>query len=194
MTQPPISNGTGHLTVDTLNANLGLVEAYGYDPLPSGEHVTERYISRDGGGLWQARTFAGKPRIRRMARLGATTIASVGDQRNPNGGALDEGNIPFARSDDRMRTWRALDQPIVARGRWVTGFWMKKALERSLRARTRRGSGRHETWARTGHGCQRPAAPLLTTSFRCSIKQSLAYLRLCLRWLIQSADPEMLAG
>src|SRR6185437_16834529 len=82
---PPISNGTGHLTVDALNPNLLLAEAYGYDPLPGGEHVTERYISRDGGASWQARTFAGKSLIRLMATLGTTTIASVGDQRNSNG-------------------------------------------------------------------------------------------------------------
>jgi hypothetical protein len=120
MAPPPIS---GHLTVDTLNPNLLLAEAYGYDP--SGlEHVTDRYISRDGGASWQARTFVGKPLIRRMMTLGATTIASVGDQRDPNGGALDEGDIPFTRSDDGMRTWRAIDQPIVATGQWVTGFWV----------------------------------------------------------------------
>jgi hypothetical protein len=122
-TPPVTSDSTGHLTVDTLNPNLLLAEAYSYDP-PGWEHVTDRYISRDGGVSWQARTFAGKSIVRRMVTLGATTIASVGDQRDPNGGALAEGDIPFTRSDDGMRTWRAIDQPIVATGQWVTGFWV----------------------------------------------------------------------
>jgi hypothetical protein len=123
VTAPPVTMaGPGSLLVDELNVNILLAETLVRDP-PLGNHVAQRFISRDGGASWQSRSFTARPPVSEIATWGGVAFGLVGDQRDPNGGAASADNIPFARSDDGMRTWQAVDQPITATGQWVTRFW-----------------------------------------------------------------------
>ena len=137
VTSPPMTdNGIAFLVVDQLNPNILLAEALVIDP-PVGEHVAQRFISQNGGVTWQLRAFAGRPRVSEIATWSGVTFGMVGELPDPNGGAASADNFPFARSDDGMRTWRAIDQPIVVTGQWVTGFWVNSRTD-ALLVRTNR--------------------------------------------------------
>jgi hypothetical protein len=123
MATPPVTEaGVSMLLVDKLNASVLLAEVFVFDP-PIRDHIAQRFVSRDSGATWQSRNFAMRTNVAEIATWNGASFGLIGDARPSHDGA-ESSAIPFARSDDGLRTWRAVDQAIVAAGQWSTRFWV----------------------------------------------------------------------